>query len=154
MKELMKGNVMSSAGVLESEYAGRMRHTLSHVMAAALTEMYPGIQFGVGPAIENGFYYDVDLSGVKAKDNELVKISDSDLPKIEKKMRGIIARGFEMKYSEKSRSEALLWAKKTGQKYKVELIEELPEEEVISFYQLGDFLDLCKGPVLDRKSVV
>ena len=154
MKELMKGNVMSSAGVLESEYAGRMRHTLSHVMAAALTEMYPGIQFGVGPAIENGFYYDVDLSGVKAKNNELVKISDSDLPKIEKKMRGIIARGFEMKYSEKSRSEALLWAKKTGQKYKVELIEELPEEEVISFYQLGDFLDLCKGPHVENAKEV
>lgn len=139
---------------LEAEHVDRMRHTLSHVMAAALTEMYPGIQFGVGPAIENGFYYDVDLSGVKAKNNELVKISDSDLPKIEKKMRGIIARGFEMKYSEKSRSEALSWAKKTGQKYKVELIEELPEEEVISFYQLGDFLDLCKGPHMENAKEV
>lgn len=143
---MRKENVMSSTESFETERVDRMRHTLSHVMATALTEMYPGIQFGVGPAIKDGFYYDVDLSRVKTKNNEVVKISDADLPKIEKKMRGVIARGFEMQYSEKSRAEALDWAKQSGQDFKVELINELPEDEVISFYQLGDFTDLCKGP--------
>ena len=143
---MRKENVMSSTESFETERVDRMRHTLSHVMATALTEMYPGIQFGVGPAIKDGFYYDVDLSRVKTKNNEVVKISDADLPKIEKKMRGVIARGFEMQYSEKSRVEALDWAKQSGQDFKVELINELPEDEVISFYQLGDFTDLCKGP--------
>ena len=143
---MRKENVMSSTESFETERVDRMRHTLSHVMATALTEMYPGIQFGVGPAIKDGFYYDVDLSRVKTKNNEVVKISDVDLPKIEKKMRGVIARGFEMQYSEKSRAEALDWAKQSGQDFKVELINELPEDEVISFYQLGDFIDLCKGP--------
>lgn len=137
---------MSSTESFETERVDRMRHTLSHVMATALTEMYPGIQFGVGPAIKDGFYYDVDLSRVKTKNDEVVKISDADLPKIEKKMRGVIARGFEMQYSEKSRAEALDWAKQSGQDFKIELINELPEDEVISFYQLGDFTDLCKGP--------
>lgn len=143
---MRKENVMSSTESFETERVDRMRHTLSHVMATALTEMYPGIQFGVGPAIKDGFYYDVDLSRVKTKNDEIVKISDADLPKIEKKMRGVIARGFEMQYSEKSRAEALDWAKQSGQDFKIELINELPEDEVISFYQLGDFTDLCKGP--------
>ena len=151
---MRKENVMSSTESFETERVDRMRHTLSHVMATALTEMYPGIQFGVGPAIKDGFYYDVDLSRVKTKNNEVVKISDADLPKIEKKMRGVIARGFEMQYSEKSRAEALDWAKQSGQDFKVELINELPEDEVISFYQLGDFTDLCKGPhIVSAKEV-
>ena len=145
---------MSSTESFETERVDRMRHTLSHVMATALTEMYPGIQFGVGPAIKDGFYYDVDLSRVKTKNDEVVKISDADLPKIEKKMRGVIARGFEMQYSEKSRAEALDWAKQSGQDFKVELINELPEGEVISFYQLGDFTDLCKGPHIESAKEV
>lgn len=151
---MRKENVMSSTESFETERVDRMRHTLSHVMATALTEMYPGIQFGVGPAIKDGFYYDVDLSRVKTKNNEVVKISDADLPKIEKKMRGVIARGFEMQYSEKSRAEALDWAKQSGQDFKVELINELPEDEVISFYQLGDFTDLCKGPHIENAKEV
>ena len=146
---MRKENVMSSTESFETERVDRMRHTLSHVMATALTEMYPGIRFGVGPAIKDGFYYDVDLSKVKTKNGEVVKISDADLSKIERKMRGIIARGFKMQYSEKSRAEALDWAKQNGQDFKIELINELPEGEVISFYQLGDFTDLCKGPHIE-----
>lgn len=145
---------MSSTESFEAERVDRMRHTLSHVMATVLTEMYPGIQFGVGPAIKDGFYYDVDLSKVKAKNGEVVKISDADLSKIEKKMREVIARGFEMQYSEKSRAEALDWAKQNGQDFKIELINELPEGEVISFYQLGDFTDLCKGPHIESDKEV
>lgn len=145
---------MSSTESFETERVDRMRHTLSHVMAAALTELYPGIQFGVGPAIKDGFYYDVDLSKVKTKNGEVVKISDADLSKIEKKMRGIIARGFKMQYSEKSRAEALDWAKQNGQDFKIELINELLEGEVIYFYQLGDFTDLCKGPHIESDKEV
>lgn len=145
---------MSSTESFEAERVDRMRHTLSHVMATALTEMYPGIQFGVGPAIKDGFYYDVDLSRVKTKNDEVVKISDADLSKIEKKMREVIARGFKMQYSEKSRTEALDWAKQNGQDFKIELINELPEGEVISFYQLGDFTDLCKGPHIESDKEV
>lgn len=145
---------MSSTESFETERVDRMRHTLSHIMATALTEMYPGIQFGVGPAIKDGFYYDVDLSKVKAKNGEVVKISDADLSKIEKKMREVIARGFKMQYSEKSRAEALDWAKQNGQDFKIELINELPEGEVISFYQLGDFTDLCKGPHIESDKEV
>ena len=145
---------MSSTESFEAERVDRMRHTLSHVMATALTEMYPGIQFGVGPAIKDGFYYDVDLSKVKTKNGEVVKISDADLSKIEKKMREVIARGFKMQYSEKSRAEALDWAKQNGQDFKIELINELPEGEVISFYQLGGFTDLCKGPHIESDKEV
>ena len=124
------------------EKTEKMRHTLSHVLAAAVRELYPLTTFGVGPAIENGFYYDIDFGDAK--------ISDADLPKIEKKMRGIIARNLEMKKRTVTKEEALKWAKDNGQKYKVELIEELPEGEEISFYDMGDlFTDLCKGPHVD-----
>lgn len=117
----------------------KMRHTLSHVLAAAVKEMYPDAKFGIGPAIDNGFYYDIDFG--KAK------ISDADLAKIEKKMRGIIKRKFKMEKREATKSEALDWARDNKQDYKIELIEELPEDEKITFYDMGDlFTDLCKGP--------
>ena len=132
----------------------KMRHTLSHVLAAALVEMYPGVQFGVGPATATGFYYDIDLSEVKDAEGNVIKITDADLPKIQKKMYSIINKKFDLVYSEKSREEALAWAKENHQKYKVELIEDLPESETISFYQLGDFMDLCKGPHVENAGKV
>jgi threonine--tRNA ligase len=132
----------------------KMRHTLSHVLAAALVEMYPGVQFGVGPATATGFYYDIDLSEVKDAEGNAVKITDAELPKIQKKMYSIVNKKFELIYSEKSREEALVWAKENHQKYKVELIEDLPESETISFYQLGDFTDLCKGPHVENTGKV
>lgn len=132
----------------------KMRHTLSHVLAAALVEMYPGVQFGVGPATATGFYYDIDLSEVKDAEGNVMKITDADLPKIQKKMYSIINKKFELIYSEKSREEALAWAKENHQKYKVELIEDLPESETISFYQLGEFTDLCKGPHVENTGKV
>lgn len=129
----------------------KMRHTLSRILAAAVKELYPTTTFGVGPTVENGFYYDIDFNGAK--------ISDSDLPKIEKKMRGIIQMNCEMKRREVGREEAIEWAKKNGQKYKVELIEDLPEGETISFYDIvkGEkviFEDLCRGPHLENTKEV
>ena len=117
----------------------KMRHTLSHVLAAAVTELYPTAKFGIGPAIENGFYYDIDFGDTK--------ISDADLAKIEKKMRGLIARKLKMTKREATKQEALNWARDHKQDYKIELIEELPEGDKITFYDMGDvFTDLCKGP--------
>ncbi|MBQ9484571.1 threonine--tRNA ligase [Candidatus Saccharibacteria bacterium] len=123
----------------EENYLEKMRHTLSHVLAAAVQELYPTVTFGIGPAIDNGFYYDIDFGDVK--------ISDADLPKIEKKMRGIVSRKLSMEKRVVSKMEALNWARDHAQKYKIELIEDLPEGAEISFYDLGDiFSDLCKGP--------
>lgn len=117
----------------------KMRHTLSHVLAAAVTELYPTAKFGIGPAIDNGFYYDIDFGDTK--------VSDADLAKIEKKMRGIVARKLDMTKREVTKKEALAWARDNDQKYKVELIEDLPADEKITFYDMGDlFTDLCKGP--------
>ena len=125
------------------EFVERMRHTLSHVMAAAVKELYPDVKFGIGPAIENGFYYDMDFG--------TTKISEEDLPKIEKKMRGIVQRKLPMIRREVSRNDALDWAIAEGQTLKKELIEELPEKDKITFYDMGDlFTDLCKGPHVEN----
>lgn len=122
-----------------------MRHTLSHVLAAAVRELYPDAKFGIGPAIDDGFYYDIDFG--KAK------VSDTDLPKIEKKMRTIIKRNLPMTKRVVSRDEALKWAKDHKQDYKVELITELPKDEEISFYDMEDlFTDLCRGPHVKKLS--
>ena len=119
----------------------KMRHTLSHVLAAAVLALYPDAKFGIGPAVDNGFYYDIDFGDTK--------LSDTDLAKIEKKMRGIISRKLPMTKRLSTKSEALDWARDHQQKYKIELIEELPEDAEISFYDMGDlFTDLCKGPHL------
>lgn len=129
----------------KADFVEKMRHTLSHVMAAAVKSMYPDAKFGIGPAIDNGFYYDIDFGKTK--------ISESDLKRIEKKMRGIIQRKLEMTKREVSREEALNWAIEEGQDFKKELIEELPEDEKITFYDLGDlFSDLCKGPHVKNTS--
>lgn len=136
-----------------SEEVEKMRHSLSHVLAAAVRELYPTTTFGIGPAIENGFYYDIDFGETK--------VSDADLAKIEKKMRGIIQRKCEMVRREASREEALKWAKENGQRLKTELISELPDGATITFYDLKDprtgevlFTDLCKGPHIDDLSKV
>ena len=125
----------------------KMRHTLSHVLAAAVKEIYQDAKFGIGPAIDNGFYYDIDFGATK--------VSDSDLPKIEKKMRKIIALKLPMEKRIISKTEALDWARDNGQDYKIELIDELPESSEISFYDLGEaFTDLCKGPHIENTSKV
>ena len=125
----------------------KMRHTLSHVLAAAVKELYPDVAFGIGPAIENGFYYDIDFGKTK--------ISDADLAKIEKRMHAITARKLPMTKRISSKIDALDWARDNNQKYKIELIEDLPEDSEISFYDMGElFTDLCKGPHVKNTSEV
>jgi threonyl-tRNA synthetase len=116
-----------------------MRHSASHLMAQAVTELFPGTKVAIGPAIEDGFYYDFDRSE---------PFSSEDLQKIEKKMAELAARDIPIERQEMKREEALEHFKKLGESYKVELITDLPTGEVISFYKQGDFIDLCRGPHL------
>ncbi|WP_451916921.1 threonine--tRNA ligase [Adlercreutzia rubneri] len=114
-----------------------MRHSTAHLLAAALTDLYPGVKFGVGPAIENGFYYDIELP-------EGTTVSPDDFAAIEARMAEIAKSGAPITRREVTRDEAReIFA---DQPLKLELIDELPEGETISIYQLGDFTDLCRGP--------
>lgn len=113
------------------------RHTLSHVMAQAVLRIFgEKVKLGIGPTIENGFYYDFDIpDGIK----------DEDLPKIEEEMRKIIKENLKVERFELPKEEAVKFMKEKGQDYKVEIINEIPDEKV-SFYKQGDFVDLCRGP--------
>jgi threonyl-tRNA synthetase len=114
-----------------------MRHSLAHVMAQAVVELFPGTKLAIGPAIDNGFYYDFDTEH---------HFTPEDLPKIEKKMKHIIAQAQKFERVELSREEALRHFGEKGEKYKVELITDLPASEAISIYRNGPFEDLCRGP--------
>jgi threonyl-tRNA synthetase len=115
-------------------------HSSAHLMAGALEELYPGIKFGIGPAIENGFYYDVDPG-----DNKV--ITEAELPAIEAKMKEMASKNLVYTRKEVSKKEALDLFTKKGDQYKIELIGEL-EDGTISLYSQGDFTDLCRGPHL------
>ena len=121
-------------------------HSSAHLMAEALQELYPGIKFGIGPAIENGFYYDVDPG-------EGVVIKEADFPAIEKKMMDLIAAKEEIKRESISKNEAVEMFAKRYEHYKVELINEL-EDGTITIYTQGNFTDLCKGPHLPNTSYI
>lgn len=114
-----------------------LRHTCSHVLAQALAHLYPGIKFAIGPAIDTGFYYDVDSDHVFSQD---------DFDAIEKEMAKIIKENLPLEKKVVSREEALAYFKENHQDYKVMLIEDLPEDAEISLYTQGDFTDLCAGP--------
>lgn len=115
-------------------------HTSAHLMAEAMQELWPGTQFGIGPAIENGFYYDVmPPAGVS--------ISESDFPKIEKKMQELVGRKEGLVRADISKTDAMAFFAERGQTYKNELIEEL-EDGGITTYTQGQYTDLCRGPHL------
>ncbi|MBQ4192042.1 MAG: threonine--tRNA ligase, partial [Bacteroidales bacterium] len=120
-------------------------HSSSHLMAEALEALYPGIKFGIGPAIENGFYYDVDLGGAT--------ITDADLPKVEKKMLELAQKKEDFKRIEVSKADALKHFTEKGDPYKCELISEL-EDGTITYYENGAFTDLCRGPHLKNTDVI
>ncbi|MBU8893119.1 MAG: threonine--tRNA ligase [Bacteroidales bacterium] len=124
----------------DSEGKQAFWHSSAHLMAEALEALYPGIKLGIGPSIENGFYYDVDLP-------EGEVITDADFPKIESKMKELAQQKSEYMRSEISRQEALNFYTKKGDEYKVELINDL-EDGTITLYKHGNFTDLCKGPHL------
>jgi threonyl-tRNA synthetase len=146
-----------------------MRHSLAHIMATAITRLYPGVKLGVGPVVENGFYYDVDLG-----ENQ---ISEEDFEKIEAEMKKIISENQAFERSTKPVDEAIVWAKEAGQPYKEELLNDLKRAgttvakdldaeqlgvaaegdskiEEVSFYKNGDFTDLCRGPHVESTGKV
>ncbi|MBO1910057.1 TGS domain-containing protein, partial [Microvirga sp. 3-52] len=113
-----------------------LRHSSAHVLAQAVKRLFKDAKFGVGPVIENGFYYDIDSS---------VPITADDLPEIEKEMKKIVNENIEIVRRDVSRSEAIELFKEIGDEYKLELIEAIPENEQVSIYEQGDFVDLCRG---------
>lgn len=146
-----------------------MRHSLAHIMASAVMKLWPEAKLGVGPVVENGFYYDIDIDDKK--------ISEDDFKKIEKEMRSIISQDQEFIRTEQNIGDAITWAKKSGQPYKEELLndlkrsgttaaKELDSDELglptggdskvdkVSFYANGDFIDLCRGPHVESTGKV
>ena len=124
---------------------GAFNHTASHIMAQAVKRLYPETKLAIGPSIDNGFYYDLD--------RETPFVAD-DLEKIEAEMKKIVKEGLELTRFTKSREEAIAFFKEQGEPYKVELIEDLPEDAEISFYSQGEFTDLCAGPHLMNTKAV
>lgn len=124
-----------------SDEGGRLayRHTASHVLAQAVKRLFPNVKLAIGPAIDNGFYYDFDVEK---------NFSPEDLSKLEKEMEKIIKEDLPLERYTLPREEAVRFMEEKGEPYKVELIKDLPEGEEISFYKQGDFVDLCAGPHL------
>lgn len=146
-----------------------MRHSLAHIMATAIQHLWPTAKFGVGPVVENGFYYDIDLGDAK--------ISEEDFPKIETEMQAVIKANYPFERSVKPIDEAITWAHESGQPYKMELLNDLKragttvakdldadelgtitdgdaQVENVSFYKDGDFTDLCRGPHVEATGKV
>ena len=117
-----------------------IRHTAAHIMAQAIKRLWPEADFAFGPATENGFYYDVDLGDTK--------LTDEDLEKIEKEMKKICKENLPIKAFTLPREEAVKLMQERGEKYKVEHIGDLPDDATISFYQQGEYIDMCVGPHL------
>ena len=114
-------------------------HTTSHIMAQAVKRLFPNTKLAIGPAIDNGFYYDFDVEN---------NFSDDDKTKIEEEMKKIIKEDLKIERYEMTRSEAIKFMESKGEKYKVELIKDLNEDAIITFYKQGEFIDLCAGPHL------
>ena len=119
--------------------AWAFHHTTSHIMAQAIKRLYPGVKLAIGPSVADGFYYDVDSE---------TPLTAEDLVKIEAEMKKIVKEALPITRFTKSRKEAIAYFKEKEEPYKVELIEDLPEDAEISFYQQGEFVDLCAGPHL------
>ena len=124
----------------EEEELHVIRHTAAHILAQAVKRLYPQAHFAYGPATEKGFYYDVDLGDKK--------LSDEDLPAIEAEMAKIVKENLPIKPFVLSREEAVKLMEERGEVYKVEHIGDLPEDAVLSFYQQGEYVDMCVGPHL------
>ena len=129
----------------DEENRKKFRHTSSHILAQAVKHIWPEAKLAIGPAIENGFYYDIDLD---------YKITDQDLLKIMKEMKKIIQANYPLERFELPRAEAIKFMEERGEDYKVELINDLPEDATISFYKQGDFTDLCAGPHVESTGVI
>ena len=129
----------------DKEQRDKYRHTTSHILAQAIKTLWPEAKLAIGPAIDDGFYYDIDLD---------YKITEEDFPAIQKEMKKIQKANYALERFELPREEAIKFMEDRNEPYKVELIKDLPEGEVISFYKQGDFTDLCAGPHLESTGQV
>lgn len=136
LKVILKdGNIVSAASVEDERRA--LRHTAAHILAQAVKRLYPKAQLTIGPAIDNGFYYDFDIDE---------PFTPEMLEKIEEEMKKIVKEDLRLERSVLSREEALKLMEEKGENYKIELINDLPEGEELSFFTQGEFIDLCAGP--------
>lgn len=145
MEVIMKNGMQGELYFEEKEGAAVFRHTTSHILAQAVKRLYPDAKLAIGPAIDDGFYYDFDFSS---------PISSDDFAAIEKEMKKIVKERLKLERFTLPREEALALMKEKKEDYKVALIEDLPEDAVISFYRQGDFVDLCAGPHLANTGYV
>ena len=136
-EELVDGSEVAFLTFEEDGGKHTLRHTASHVMAQAVKRLWPEAKLAIGPAIDKGFYYDIDMEHT---------LTPEDLTKIEKEMSRIVKENLPITKSVMSRQEAIEFFKSKNEDYKVELIQDLPEDAVISCYSQGDFIDLCAGP--------
>ncbi|MDE6440726.1 MAG: TGS domain-containing protein, partial [Bacteroidales bacterium] len=120
-------------------------HSSAHLMAEAIEQLYPGVKFGIGPHIENGFYYDIDFMDYE--------ISSDDFPKIEERVLKLAAEKQAFTRKDVSKADAMAYFKQKGDEYKCELIEDLPDGS-ITFYETGTFTDLCRGPHIPNTSYI
>ncbi|MGI6728139.1 MAG: threonine--tRNA ligase [Anaerovoracaceae bacterium] len=135
--ETLQDNIQEFKIFQADKESATFRHTTSHILAQAVKRLFPEAKLGIGPAIENGFYYDFDLEH---------RFTDEDLAAIEKEMKKITKANIPLERFELPRDEAIKFMEEKDEPYKVELIHDLPEDAVISFYKQGDFTDLCAGP--------
>lgn len=135
-RELNHGGKIEIITYRDDEGIEIMRHSTAHVLAQAIKRLYTDVQFGVGPVIEEGFYYDMDMEH---------KLTPEDLPKIEREMQRIIDENLEFQRREVTRNEAKEIFKEAGDHLKLELIDAIPEDEQVTIYEQGEFLDLCRG---------
>ncbi len=135
-REVSHGGVINAITTDSPEGLEILRHSTAHLMAQAVERLYPGTHFGVGPAIKDGFYYDIDVAG---------SITEQDLPKIEAEMRKIVGQAEKITREDLPKSEALEFFKTKNDPYKVELISEI-DAPTVSLYKQGEYADLCRGP--------
>ncbi len=145
MDVILKDGSRGEQEFADKDGARTFRHTTSHILAQAVKRLYPDTKLAIGPAIEDGFYYDFEFKE---------PISSEDFSAIEKEMKKIVKERLPLERFTLSRDEAIAFMKERNEDYKVELIEDLPEDAVISFYRQGEFVDLCAGPHLDNTKYV
>lgn len=145
MDVILKDGSLGEQGFEDRDGARTFRHTTSHILAQAVKKLYPDAKLAIGPAIDDGFYYDFEFSS---------PISSDDFKAIEKEMKRVVKERLPMERFTLPREEAIALMKERNETYKVELIEDLPEDAVISFFRQGDFVDLCAGPHLSNTGYV
>ena len=145
MDVILKDGSLGEQSFEDRDGARTFRHTTSHILAQAVKKLYPDAKLAIGPAIDDGFYYDFEFSS---------PISSDDFKAIEKEMKRVVKERLPMERFTLPREEAIALMKERNESYKVELIEDLPEDAVISFFRQGDFVDLCAGPHLSNTGYV